>query len=418
MKKLFLLLLLIPSLLCAQRVDYYPRVDNNWNKIREFAVAAIVPDNYTASKQWGWAIAVHGIGERGAGSKAQLENLILGADYDGNGTRDGLPFITADIKRAVNELGIVVFVPVYENFFEPAQVNLIYDFARSQYSLTPKFLLSGFSLGGGAVLKYITSNLTNAGRVAYAIPCAPTGAIVDASIPGKANLPVHIFVNRYDPNRPTDTSVTKAAVNAINASNPSIKAIYTAFNITGHGGFGEAHTLYPPKAPGGIGFIDASENIYQVFTDILANGPRQMKSGSVITPLPTPTVKAIVSFTLTGNQLKLIGSKSTGYTNGLEGVWEYTGGPVQYSWDVFPKGSSYIDADAVLTKPGIYNFSFKLKGDPEVKTVTVDFGKFPVAFDSDTDLLTYSDGSTEKATAVFSSGKWVVKTAAGQIVQL
>jgi hypothetical protein len=282
--------------------------------------------------------------------------------------------------------------------------------------------LTGFSYGGGAVTKYITSSTANAARVAYAVPCAPVNSIVTASIPGQFKIPVHFFVNDNDNNGSTNLNVTKNMVNALNASNPAIPAIYTAFRKDGHGGNVEAWSLTPPKAPGGQGFIDAAENVYQVYIDILANGPRQMKSGSAVIVQPPPpttiTTKAIVSFTLNGNIVRLDGSKSTGYTTGLDGVWELASAPTGlYSWDVFLKGSSYIVADATLTKPGAYSFRFKLKGDPEVKTVDINYGKTFVAFDSATDLITYSDGTTQKGTAFYSNGKWVVKTDTGTIIQ-
>lgn len=421
--KSILFFFLFPVILFGQRIEYFPKVDQNYSKIREYATAVLLPDNYDPAKQWKWAIAVHGIGELSPGHINNLKNLVEGFDYNNDGVREGAAFVTPDMKKAVNQYGIVLFVPTYDGFFEPDKVNLIYDFATRNYSLLPKFTFTGFSLGGGSVIKYISSNAVNAGRVNYAIPCAPTRNIVDASLPGKAGIPVHVFVNDNDNNGSTNLSVTKSIVSSFNASNPPIRVIYTAFRKDGHGGNIEAWSLTPPKAPGGQGFTDAAENIWQVASDINMTGARQMKSGTIIQPpvdtIVKPLAKAIVSFALTGNNLKLDGSKSTGYTTGLDGVWDFAGGPAGlYSWDVFPRGSSYIVADAVLTKPGAYSFRFKLKGDPEIKTVVVDFGKVFSSFDSETDLITYSDGTTEKGTAVFSGGKWVVKTASGQIINL
>lgn len=424
MKKLLLFLLLIPALLSAQRVDYYPKRDSTWKVIREVGLLVIPPDNYSTAKKWPFKLVIHGIGERSAGTIENLKNLALGFDYNNDGFREGSALVTDDMKRAANLYGIVLIVPTYEStqFFEPALVNNVYDFVQANYSLVPKMLLSGFSYGGGAVTKYITSSTANASRVAYAVPCAPVNSMITASIPGTLKLPVHFFVNDNDNNGATNLSVTKAMVNSLNASNPTIPAIYTAFRKDGHGGNVEAWSLTPPKAPGGQGFIDAAENIYQVYTDILANGPRQMKSGTVINPTPTPipspvTAKAIVSFTMIGNIVKLDGSKSTGYVTGLDGIWELDTRPAGlYSWDVFLRGSSYIVADATLTKPGSYSFRFKLKGDPEVKTITVDYGKVPVGVEA-TGLLTFSDGTTQKVTVIYSNGQWIVKTDTGAIIQ-
>lgn len=426
MKKLLFLLLLIPAILTAQRVDYYPKRDSTWKVIRDVGFAVILPDNFYLGQKWKLEMAIHGIGERSAGTIDNLKNLVLGFDYNNDGFREGAALVTDDMKRAVNLYGIVLVVPTYEStqFFEPALVNYVYDFVQANYPVVPKMLLTGFSYGGGAVTKYITSSTANAARVAYAVPCAPVNSIVTASIPNSLKLPVHFFVNDNDNNGATNLSVTKAMVNSLNmAGGPSIPAIYTAFRKDGHGGNVEAWSLTPPKAPGGQGFIDGAENVYQVYTDILANGPRQMKAGSVIiTPPPiiqppVTTTKAIVSFTMTGNVVKLDGSKSTGYTTGLDGVWELASAPAGlYGWDVFLRGSSYIVADATLPKPGTYSFRFKLKGDPEVKTVDINYGKVPVGVEA-TGKLTFSDGTTQSVTVIYSNGQWIVKTDAGVIIQ-
>lgn len=423
MKKILLFLLLIPALLSAQRVDYYPKRDSTYKVIRDVGFNVVLPDNYGTSKKWSMEMVIHGVGEWSGGTKIELMNLIYGYDYNNDGFREGPPFVTDDMKRAVNMYGIVLVVPTYEvnTFFEPALINSIYDFVQAKYSLVPKMFLTGFSYGGGAVAKYITSSIANASRVAYAVPCAATKHLgADVSAPGKVGLPVHAFSNDKDDR--VNVSNTVGIIDEINKSNPALKAIMTIFRRDGHGGNVEAWSLTPPKAPAGSGFTDAAENIYQVYLDILANGPRQMKSGTVITPVPTPvptpiTAKAIVSFTMVGNIVKLDGSKSTGYTTGLDGVWELASAPAGlYGWDVFLRGSSYIVADATLTKSGSYSFRFKLKGDPEVKTITVDYGKVPVGIEA-TGRLTFSDGSVQNVTVIFSNGQWVVKTDTGTIIQ-
>lgn len=422
-RKILLFILLVPVIVYGQRIDYYPKVDSAWHQLRDVGFAVRLPVGYNTSKQWTWGIAIHGIGERSAGTIENLKNLMLGFDYNGDGVREGEPFLNWEMQKAGDQYGIVWVVPTYDNFMEPDLINKVYDFVRANYPLIAKIELNGFSLGGGAVVKYITSNSTNAGRVYYANPCAPTRNIVDASLPGKAGMAVHIAVNDNDDNGSTNLSVTKGIISSLNASNPALPAIYTAFHKNGHGGYNEFTTTTPPKAPGGQGFIDAAENIYQVTTDIVATGkPRQMKSGQVIPPpidstVVPPPAHAVVTYTISGNKIKLDGSKSTGYTNGLDGVWQLSTAPSGlYSWDVFPNGSNYIIADGILSKSGKYSFSFKLKGDPVVQNVNVDYGKTFVGFDSVSDLIYYSDGTTESGKSVYSNGKWVVTNSSGQVV--
>lgn len=421
LKRLFLLLLL-PISIFGQKVDYFPKRDATYNQIRDVGYAVLTPENTQAGQKLKLAIFVHGHGERSGGTIESLKNLVLGPDNNNDGVREP-GFVTDDMKRAVNLFGLLLIVPTYESdqvTLSVAKINTLYDWAQANYSVYPKMMVTGFSGGGGSVLAYIKSTLDNANRCAYAILCASINAGGDKTIPGRANLPVHVSTNNDD--KTVSKTNSQQIVADINAT-ATLKALYTEFIRSGHGSNEMMWSLTPPKAPSGIGFTDAAESIYQVFDDIIRTGtPRQMKSGTVIPspePAPTPpTTKAIAKFTLIGPNLKLDGSSSTGWTNGTDGVWEYVSGPVQYSWDVFTQGSSYIIANTTLKVAGKYQFAFKLKGDPEVQIIAVDFGKIVVSFDSLTGLISYSDGTTEKGTAIYSAGKWVLKNSSGQIIIL
>src|SRR5690606_29289649 len=102
---------------------------------------------------------------------------------------------------------IIAVVPNYSNFFDPSLVNWTFNFVKSLYSTVDEFMFVGFSYGGGAVLKYVTSTLDNANRVAVAVPCAPTDHTTNDSIVRKSNLPIHLFVNTNDDNAPTNIYV-------------------------------------------------------------------------------------------------------------------------------------------------------------------------------------------------------------------
>jgi dienelactone hydrolase len=390
---------------------YFPARDNNNVQIRSFAIAVLLPDSWTKDKKWPWMMSVHGMGERSDGLEAHLKNLVEGIDFDKNGTVDWV-FAMESMKKAVDQYGIVIVVPTYQGFFEPEKINTIYDFVVPEFSLVDKFVYEGFSLGGGAGLKYA---FTNPNRLAYCVPVAPTRDFTVSATIAQAKLPVHIFVNDQDDNAHTNLSVTKAIVSDINKTNPPIPVIFTAFRQSGHGGHGEAVGINPPKAPSGQGFTEAAENIYQVYLDILKNGPRQMKAGVVVQPAPIPApiptgVVLKTRYELTGSLLKLIGRESTGYKDGLEGTWQFVSGPAGATKQlVFPTGSSYIDAQAKLPMPGTYVFTFTLKG--ESVNVTVEYAgeKTVRAFNIDT--VAFSDGTTEKGTASFANGKWTIKTA-------
>lgn len=401
---------------------YHPRVDANGNILRDVAFAALLPDMWSKDKKWPWQMCIHGMGERSDGTEAQLRNLIDGIDFNKDGRIDWV-FITADMRRAVDQYGIVMIVPTYQGFFEPDKINKLYSAVVSEYSLMPKMLGDGFSLGAGALLKYAASGISNASKLAYATPVAPTREVSDLSVIAKSGVPFHIFVNERDDNSPTNINVARAIVADINKSTPLIPAVYTAFDVGGHGGYGESNSITYPKAPNGEGLIDASENKYQVYLDILKNGPRQMKTGAASESAPTPTpipgiISAKTRYELIGSTVKLIGRESSGYKDGLEGVWEFVSGPSGVTArQVFPIGSSYIDSDAKLPATGTYVFKFTLKGTtPQI--VTVVYGtKSILSFDSSTDNITFSDGTIEKGIAILSNGKWSIKTLSGKIYE-
>lgn len=421
------------------QVKYIPKLDNNYSPIagREVAFSVLTPD--VPKGKFYVVIAVHGIGERSGGTQEHLENLVLGQKQP-DGTRKW-PFVTDDMKKAVDQYNLLMIIPTYETnaFFEPSKVNYVFDYVKANYQVHDKFMLTGFSYGGGAVVKYITSSLANASRVAYAIPCAAVNSLADPTIPGKANVPVHAFSNDNDPT--VNVSNTKTIITAINASNPTPRALQTIFRTNGHGGNNEAWSLTPPKAPGGQGFTDAAENIYQVFQDIIANGPRQMKGGAVIQPPATPdpvpqppldTLKA--EFNLTDGQVittdKFILDASASI--GMKDDWQAYGWDIKPiengSWAAMPSGGMYggPKKELVNLSNGKYSIGLTVMnkaGQAAKKTVTIEVkisaGPVPktaIGFDSTTDLITYSDGATERGTANFSGGKWVVKNLAGQII--
>lgn len=405
-------------------VKYFPKLNPDQSQIpgQDVAFAILLPDSYTPTKKWILEIAVHGMGELSAGTQENLMNLVLGPDYNSDGIREGAPFVTADMKKAVDQYGIVLFIPTYSKFFEPDLVNKVYEYAQDHYNLYPKMIFTGFSLGGGSGIKYATSSEANANRVGCLVLCAPTTNIIDKTIPGKVKMPVHSFHNDKDDR--VNVGNTKTIITALNET-ATLKAQYTIFRRDGHGGNIEAWGLTPPVAPNGQGVINLSENIYQWAIDCIINSPRQMRSGAaVIQPPPVieapPAVTPITSYTIDASGIHLVGDKSIGYKTGGDGRWELISAPSGVTKaQVFPGGSTYINADGKLPEPGTYVFQFSLKGAVKPVEVTVQHGeaaKTFSGFNSTTDLITYSDGSTEKGEAICVQGKWTVKTAGGKVI--
>lgn len=380
------------------QVKYYPKVDNTNGKWQEYpeqvvGMAVVYPDNYDSTKKYPFLMSVHGISERTDGMFTMIQNLVLGFDYDGNGTREGAPFLTTEMQKAVDQYGIIIAIPNYSNFFSPDKVNWVYDFVKSKYSIYDKFMYQGFSYGGGAGLVYACSNAANASKMAYCVLAAPTreGSILTSqfSTPGSVNLPVHIFVNNNDPNGPTNLSVTKDIITRLNANNPTIRAVYTAFNKSGHGGHSEAMTTYPPKAPGGSGLIDAGETVYQVFIDILKNGPRQMKEGVVVNPNPDPDPDPVPAITANAGPDQTVfepiafldGTKSTGYGSAKWFMVQRPEGVSQ--WHPVVESGGWITTRLLFPKEGVYAF----------KLVTYSNKDYTGTTAEDTVIVTYNNSS-------------------------
>lgn len=416
------------------QVKHIPAVDQNGSKINEFAASILFPDGYPGTTKWKWAMFVHGMGELSQGGLANLKNLVEGFDYNNDGIREG-GFVTEGMKWAVDAHQLVIVVPTYGDTLEPHEVDKIYDYVLANYNVQPTFMHTGFSLGGGCVFKYASSSITRAKRVHLAVPCAGTYGLVDAGIAAKNGTVWHGFANDND-NR-VDDSNTISQIDKINGQNPSVKAVYTIFRRDGHGSNTEAWDKVPPKAPGGQGLIDSAETIYQLNDAILASGPRQMKTGTVApppppppAPLPAPIIAA--DFNLTEGQVittptfEMDASASTGAGNS----WD------SYKWDVkaivVSTGKSYgVRPDGAYGGPkkklieivdGEYAIVLTVKdkaGNTASKRVNVKAkigSKTVTGFDSSTGLATYSDGSTEKATAVLSGGKWTIKNSTGQTI--
>lgn len=384
---------------------FYPAFDNNYNPLQKVGIVMLFPDNHDYTKPAPWMTFLHGMGNLGDGRQESLENLILGYRYSPDAERVNAP-VPKDFITAVDQYGIVGVVPNYSKYFEPDSWNFVYDFVRAKYNLVDKFLGTGFSWGAGSLMKYVRASLANANRVALACPVAPTndGGSWDNVKNGRTVY--WNFVNKGDDNGPTNLSVSQNMVNGFNATTPPIRGLLTAKDINGHGGVEWALGLTPPKTPGGVGFTDAAENIYQLYLDILKAGPRQPKTGTIQPPAATLTAafNLVDRQVVTTSVFDLDASASIGVKTG----WD------AYKWDIVPINAKWMTLqDGAYGGPkkrisnlsnGTYSLTLTVK-DPvgntaqKAITITVQLSgtvlKQPVSFDWATQTLTFSDGSKE-----------------------
>lgn len=381
-------------------VYYFPRESDS----RE-GFAARPPKNYTPDKRYPVILLCHGMGERGTGDMAALQNVVDGFDYDGPGPLPRQWAIETPQFEAYCEKYQIIGVTVnYPSEFNPDDFNYVLDTLEAKFSIDPtREAAIGFSLGGGAILRYITSSLSNAKRLAFAVAAAPvswatvTKNVVDAGL--------QFIGTTYETDPTVSASNVKNFVNSISATNPKPVLI-----------------IYPGAAHGGFNEIINYPAIYEYLLKTSRDNRVQFVVGGTVTPPvepPTTTVKAVTSFMITGNKIALIGRNSTGYNIGYDGTWQFISGPAT-SKQVFPLGSSYIDANGFLPAPGTYVFEFVLKGALPVRVIVQhgDVVTEKVVKEFAVDTITYTDGSTEAGKATFTNGVWEIVAASGKVYRV
>lgn len=398
---------------------YFPRLSNAAD---QSGFLVLLPDSYDRSKTYIWWLSVHGITERNDGSEAVLRNLLYGSFKDGVRVPEWA-FVNDDMKKAVDLYNIIIVVPNYyaTEFFEPAKALYIYNFMLANFSVTGRFVYDGFSYGGGSTVKS-ASTLEVVKKMIVAMPAAPTANVVNWKNMVDAGVPIHFFVNDKDPNPPTNLSVTQKMVNDINLLNPAIKAKYTAFRSDYHGGFNEMKSLKPPISTSTVaGSVNnISENTWQWAIDVFNNGPRIMKTGTIVTPpIEPPTTTLIANagadFETVTPTFKLKGSTgSTGYLVGQNAEWSVEGWPDGVNkYKPILDGAGYIDVTGKFETPGKYVFKLVVndgKGNvskPDTVTVTynpsgvpIPTPRVPKTFDFSTKQLNFADGTKEPVTSI------------------
>lgn len=365
---------------------------------------AVIPTGKDGS---GIIIVIHGIGEIGDGGIEQLQNIMEGWDYDGDGPlprQFAMPI--PEYKKNLKDYNFLGVHINYKSSFTPSDFNYVIDTVVADLKGNRSRVGAiAFSLGGQQLIPYITSSLENAKKLVLAVLCAPVNPggnwqnVVDAKL--------QVIGTTYAVDKRVSADNIRRAIADINRLNPIIKPVYKEWPGENHGTFND---------------MLASAEIFQYMNSVSTTDRKQFAFGAtpippVVQP-PTTEIKAVASYTGTGPAIKLIGDKSTGYETGYEGTWAFVSGPAGVTAkQVFPGGSSFINASANLPVQGTYVFQFNLVGADPVK-LTVVYGivtqpKEVLSFDSNTDLITYKDTTTEIGRSLYEGGKWKIISASG-----
>lgn len=274
-------------------------------------------------------IFLHGIGERGASgitagtdatsAKAVLANEIpklLGAG--------------ATMKFTVNckTSSFVVLAPqLYSNYWswENFYIDEMLKYAKQNLRIdTNRIYLTGLSLGGGGVWKYVTTSLANAKQFAAVAPVCGTCEWSNlCNTVAAANLPVWAFHAQDDGT--VGVGCTNGAIASLLTCNPLIKPLVTIYAAGNHWIWNKAYdTASAYQTP----------NVYEWF---LLNERRPVLAPSPPSTALTFLADAGPDQTISGPTAVLNASGSKGYKNAWSVYWELVGDPpAGGTWNVFP----------------------------------------------------------------------------------
>lgn len=396
-------------------VDYYEGKSD-----AQEAFAAKPPKGYPSRGKCKVLVVVHGVMERpqGVGTIEDLKNVVQGFDYDGAGP---LPrqyaIMTPDAVANADRTNTILVIVTYPKEFNPNDFDYILDQVELNYQVdrTKEFII-GFSLGGGAVLRNITSSAVAARRLAGAFAAAPVNWAGNLQYVADAKLQLVGVTYETDPTVPS--SNIKGVIAKLNALNPEIPGYLKVYPGNAHGGLNEL--LSGPEM---WDYMEVASTENRVKYPV----PGPVKPPPVVEP-----VKGVAAFNIVSGQVVntntfiLDGSTSTGATSFYWDVQpDYTKGNPG-PWTIKPEGGAGGGPTKKVTGLGNGDYSAMLTINGSIKSdvrkFTVKIGPVVEApktlkgFDSDTDLITWSDNTTEKGRVVFSSGKWVLTDSKGNPV--
>jgi predicted peptidase len=170
-----------------------------------------LPENYDTTKKWPVVLFFHGDGQKGDGSDAGLQNLYDFVDSI------WYPFL-AQLKK---DRFIFIALQLPWNLVEWPIKYVDDAFAiAAQYSIDPaRIYLSGVSRGGTAVWGYTTASPENGQKFAGILACCCVG--VQGNF---ANIKSPVLAYHAKNDGTVAFANSDSVVNAINASNPPVKA--------------------------------------------------------------------------------------------------------------------------------------------------------------------------------------------------
>lgn len=308
-----------------------------------------VPDEYTSnpSKSYPLLLFIHGIGEVGTGSDADLNKLY----------RNGPPNLLYNGKFPSSfTVGgqthkFIVISPQFNRSWPNQTVIMNFiEYLKTKYRIdVSRIYLTGLSMGGGVVWNTAGASTTNAFSFAAIAPiCGASGANRSvANVMASQNLPIWAFHNDGDPS--VDVRNTIGYVNYFNEYTPKAvpQAKMTIWQSTSHNAWGKA---YDPS------YKENNMNLYEWMLSYKRTG----------SPNPTPPNQLPVAnagpdqtITLPTTSVSIDGTGSKDPDgNIVSHAWTQVGGPVSAKF-----GNAWISKTTIsgISQPGTYTFRLTIK---------------------------------------------------------
>lgn len=332
------LLIILSFQLSAQRTAKL--IDGPRGKI---GFSQFLPSDYTQEgEKKPLIIFLHGIGEKGTGSKEDLTKIDccgipkyieLGhtMQFTWNGKTEGFVVLYPQLYSRYG---------TWENYYIDAMINYAYNNLNID---TNRIFLTGLSLGGGATWVYSSSSLANAKKFAGIAPVVSPCFMGNGCNIAKANLPIYA-VHALDDNKASYTCTTEAVKSIIDCGTKAIPNVVMFDN--------GAHFVWNRRA------YDTAYNYFNpnMYEWMLAQN-------RTLPPNIKPIAKAGKNVTISSANGKATfdGSAST----------DPDGRIVRYTWQKVsgpPYGFLLDDVTAKptatgLTFPGIYTFELRVIDD-------------------------------------------------------
>lgn len=338
-------------------IEKYPKSSSN-----AFGFVLLKPQDYSASVTYKLVVFIHGNGNRGDGDIDDITKY-------GNS-------LSSELKEAVDKYKVICIAPQYAEPGNNAVIDHALNYASANLMIDKNCIgLSGFSLGGGEITRYVTTSLQNADKFAWVVSIGGLNKLITSGVKyiALSSLPMLFFHSKNDPS--ASVSNTNTAVSTINAQTISVAAKSVLYE-------GDAHDIvnrvFNTEIYPWVG-NEIPNTLWEYVLNLTKDNPVPVpsKEGPI---LPIAIAEDII--TRDGTYV-LIGNKSRNFIAG-KCKWECISAPPSVNrWNINACG--YIDCGkgqvTPLTVEGDYVFRLTVM-DSAGKTDTTDI------------TVTYSKGGT------------------------